>query len=357
MNKRIKNFFKRYHVSRTTMWLTLGIAVLAMIVYLVLLYCVPEESHTPLWEVGVNLSLVMFSVVTSALISALLIETKSKNDLFHDIMCNEIISSPDFYSFLPEEKRLELLKGVECNLFFKNCEQKESMYNSVREKIENIFTVSDETEMAGCFFEQCKYDVKCTIKDDRIEKDICKTIDLRAYEKKTICAFPLCRNASEKNENLMPLKVTSLKVGNKSYNEQALNDPERSPITYIDAKQFGVYNEKSGYSESVKAIYNPRITASPNKKTIIELRYITQVPINDIASTFRLKVPCHKFSFSYKIRGEYAGNYRVNLRAFGFAETGESSPNRHDDEPEISILFDNWIFPQDGVAVTMLKKS
>ena len=152
------------------------------------------------------------------------------------------------------------------------------------------------------------------------------------------------------------MEIVCLKVGAKEYNKNDLQ-PENALVTYDnESVQNEVYNEKSGYSKRIIVKYNRSLNISPDKETLIEMRNITRVPINDIAFTCRLKFPCHKFSFSYRIIGENASNYRLNARAFGFAESGKSAPNRHDDEPEISISFDNWVFPHDGVAVTMLEK-
>lgn len=352
----IKKLFKRYYVSKPVMGLMIGVDVLSMVLYLVLLFCIPYSKHTPLWEVCVNFFLVLFSVFSSALLSVLLIETKSKNDMFREIMCTEVLSSPELYECLSEDKQRSMLNGLECSLLFNNCEQKQSMYNSVRRKIEGFQTDDAGSSQQGYYFEKCQYDIKCSIKNGYIEKDIIKIIDVRSYRPQTIESYVLCENSGEWVAGLKPMEIVCLKVGAKEYNENDLQ-PENALVTYDnESVQNEVYNEKSGYSKRIIVKYNRPLNISPDKETLIEMRNITRVPINDIAFTCRLKFPCHKFSFSYRIIGENASNYRLNARAFGFAESGKSAPNRHDDEPEISISFDNWVFPHDGVAVTMLEK-
>ena len=118
MKTNIKKLFKRYYVSKPVMGLMIGVDVLSMVLYLVLLFCIPYSKHTPLWEVCVNFFLVLFSVFSSALLSVLLIETKSKNDMFREIMCTEVLSSPELYECLSEDKQRSMLNGLECSLLF-----------------------------------------------------------------------------------------------------------------------------------------------------------------------------------------------------------------------------------------------
>ena len=49
-------------------------------------------------------------------------------------------------------------------------------------------------------------------------------------------------------------------------------------------------------------------------------------------------------------------NYKVLARAFGFFDSAVHSPIVEDDR-QISVSFNDWIFPQDGVVITFAPKS
>ena len=90
-----------------------------------------------------------------------------------------------------------------------------------------------------------------------------------------------------------------------------------------------------------------------NKTPIkIEVEYVTRCPKNDKVYTCRLQYPCKKFDFNFHLIND---DYLINASAFGFIDDAESSPNRSDDAKNLSIKFENWIFPRDGVCICLEK--
>lgn len=341
-----RNLFKKFQISKHALGISTVFIVICLPLYIYFLYldklysaqAVSSPGSAPYnnYAIGVakDILLIFISIFGSTLISSLLIEVRKRNDYYADLLVNDVFSSPSFYNTLNDEYKQEMLDNLENNIYFHSNPQIAEMYGSIKTKLQKCNTQQ-------YFFEDLNYSVVCTVKDNRIIKDIIRTVKIRSYEDKCIVKhYMLMKYSTEKlkdNANLesvvineTPLEKDDILISNK-------------PITDVMHKKLGYDTE---YTYKLK---NP-IVLSSQTDTVIIVKYRSVVPLSDNTYTCRVSVPCKKFSMQFIIKE--SPQYKLSAFAFGFWDCAVSTPN-NDSATDVNIEFSDWIFEHDGAAVVL----
>lgn len=341
---------KKFKASSLGLICLFVIDLFAFVLYLCCLYEIDYAStatiKTALTVIS-NTLLVAVSILTTSLLSVPLIDVRTKNTLCSQLLTEDVLGTPQLLAALSESQKSALMKNIEAGLHFNDCPIKEAMLTSVRSKIQNFPCVDGYND--DYYLESCEYIVRCTIGDTHIRKTILKRLDIRSYKKKVMSGFPLCVTSFADLGTEPYMQIAALTVNKIPKRIQDLVASEEK-----DSKES--LAAKSGYLKSAVHTYTGKLALKPNKSTVLEIEYSTLVPITDPVYICRVSSPCKKFHFQFSLDGDNKNNYRVNLSAFGFVDDGSNAPNHNDDSPSVSVSFDDWIFPQDGVVVTITKK-
>lgn len=335
---------KKYKTSRAGLGLFALGDVVTIILYLCCLSVPRTVSNESVLEIVTNVLVILVSVLSTSLISVPLIEVRSKNTLCHQMLTDDVLCTSQFFNALTEEQKRAMLSNLESSVYFDSDPVKEKMYTSIRKKMRGQSSKQDY------YLTSCEYSVRCAVEGELIRKTILKKISIQSYKKLQLSDFTLCVTSFPEIKDQDYLKVSLLKVNGC---ERDVIDDIRSEKT----KDTDPLSQKSGYTATMKHTYTRKLSLSPSKPTVIEVEYTTVVPKSDTSYICRVSNPCQKFKFSFFMDGENKNQYRIALNAFGFIDDGNSAPNHHDDTPSASVELNDWMFPNDGVAVTILEKS
>lgn len=344
--------FKKYRASIPNLAIIAGVDIVCICLYAIILNYLqdPDADMYVLMNLASNVLLVAISILSTVLFTTPLVDVTAKNALYNKILLEDVLSDPRFYNALPKDEREKMLRGLEANLHFRGSPTKENMFHSIRKKL-NTYYDREEAEADQCYLESCSYNIKCEIRDGYFYKTISKTIDIRAYEPIIRKDFLLCSTEApllEGHDSVSKIEALSINGQLKVVTDCV---ETRSSDIRNDA-----FNKKRGYTCRSAHFYKGDLHLTPDRPMKIQIDYKTYVPIYDTFYSCRTPYPCHKFKFTYMLSGECADKYSLSVCAFGFADDGKETPNRADENPDIEVNFDSWIFPLDGVAVSMLKK-
>ena len=332
-SKDLKQNEKFYMSKHTKIWssATTGFAFVVYVVMLIVIELAARSGGVPYGlYVARDISLVVFTILLTSIITSGLIEVRSKNELYHDTVFHDVISNPAFYREFSDETKEEMLNNLEQELLFSGCRQIQNMYGSIQEKL-------SEAKEAGYYTTECSYRVSVHISGDVITKEISRTLRLRSYrdtckvEKLNILKW----SGIEISEHFTLLGVELNGMPTKEYGCETTRDPSN-----IDSF--------CGYTVSYHYYMEGSLQLSAQKDTVISVSYCTRVPISDNIYTCRSSVPCKKFSVSARL--EDSPGYKINAVAFGFLDTAKRSPTRLADH-EVHVEFDDWVFNKDGIVV------
>lgn len=336
---------KKYKTSNIGMVCLIGGDLVALVVYLCCLLVPEAETNKIILEIVTNFLVVLISVLSTSILSIPLIEVREKNSLCEQMLKDDVLRTPQFFNSLTESQKKDMLQALESALHFDFDILKGSMYASIRSKINSSFETDNCVYLASC-----EYKVRCFIENESIRKTILKKLTLCTTKPTSISEFPLCSMSFSETESKNPLQISYLVVDDHIC---SIDTEVGTIVTENDHP----LSQKSGYTITRKHYYKNPLKLSEKKSTVIEVQYTTIVPKNDKSYICRVSTPCQKFKFEFYLEGENRNQYRISLCAFGFIDNGRGTPNLHDDTPSASIEFNDWIFPQDGVAVTILEKS
>lgn len=343
--------FTKWHINSSSMVLSFIIFIISFLAYIYFSF-IDNNTTVPTSANGVTIPqdlnctkmlkdilLVIISVLGTNLLLNVVIQKGQNNDFFTDFFANDIISSPEFYENLDDKNTIKILKCLESKQYFNNNVIITEMYDSIRHKLNKI-----DKEY---YFEKCTYNVTCSVYDNFFEKNIVRAIRIRSYKS----------SAEIRNFNLA--NYTSKTVnGHKSYELKSLVidghelDVSRN-VTLKSIPIIDLMSKKNGYDSKINLQYNGKLSLRNDADTTITVNYIVRSTLDDITSTFRASEPCKNFQLIYKI--DPNSNYKVTANAFGFWDSADSSPNNLIDH-EININFNDWIFEDDGVTVSLSKK-
>lgn len=348
--------WRRFRTSRLALVVGFIIDLVLLALYIICLQALESLSaDTAQWQrtaldVISNVLLVGFSVLTTSLISIPFIDVRGKNNLCSEMLLGDVLKTPAVFNALPSSQKEEILRSLECSAYFDNCIQKEEMFSSIKRKFSGGQSAKENDRLKDCFFESCDYDVVCTVEDGYIKKHITKTFDLRAYKKTTVEKFPLCSSTFTdipQGDGSIPI-VDALNIGGVP---RDLTDV----VSEAGTADSG-FDKRSGYGKNVAFYFKGKLKLDPDQPTKIMVSYKTQVPEYDVAYSCRMVHPCHTFHFRFHLEGPETKAYSLAVNAFGFWDDGKKSPNNND-LSTVNVDFGDWIFPRDGVSVTLIRKA
>ena len=289
-----------------------------------------------------DITVIITSIIGVNLITTILIDINSRNKTLTDFFADDIISSPQFYEHLNDIEKEKLVNALLANYYFNNKSYIQEMHNSVLEKIQSLCE-------DGYYFTKCSFDVTCKVKDDYIEKHIEKTVHMRSFDKqKKLKKFCISHYGAQKNGIANEYEINSIKVnGNLITNEKLETSPHntkpesRSLSTPEDIEYYTVLKED--------------LTLSNHRDTTIKTSYTTRTAPSDLVSTFKVSKPCKNFSVSFHMEHNHSNDYKLQSYAFGFADDAEelSHSSTHNEQ---TIIFNDWIFKNDGAVIVLVKK-
>ncbi len=283
--------------------------------------------------------LVFFSVAGSALLSSILIEKRNSNKIVEQIFVDDFLTSDNFLKILDDEEKLKVLTALETQLEFNKCREKSEMYVAVKNKLNKPLFGHD------LFYEKYYLNIICDINEQFIEKTIVKCVEIKSLCKSiNIDNYILLALTTPKSSDYIPAEIKKLTINGEAVDSKRIKQNNSESPDPLDKKR--------GYIDNIKFLLDKSLNFSSKKSIKIEMEYITRCPLNDMVYSCRMPYPCKNFDFNFVVRND---NYAINPVAFGFIDDAKSSPNHTDDRKRVSIKFDDWIFPLDGVCVYLEK--
>lgn len=351
MKNKTNDFFKRYTFKPKAITIVLtAICVIFLILSIIYAnYYSIDTSANPINESYQNNELYKIACITKEIMTvatsifgvnlllSACVERKNKDSAFEEFFVKDIMYSPKFYDHLDNTEKEKILHNLETNVYFENSEIKKEMFTNIINKLTN--------ENSDYIFAECKFDINCEFKDEFIEKEIIKTVFIKPINNKhQISHFPILNISSAKIDNKESVELVEVKINDKKINKH-------KDTATKDYENGNNIEKKLGYDNIQKLTLKKKLKFnSKYAYNKIEIKYITRVPLNDLSYICRMATPCKKFSLTFEIKNN--DNYRVNAYAFGFIDDGKDSVN-HDDINKVNVEFKDWIFPSDGVAISL----
>ncbi len=342
---------QKYKNSKvSTVLLSIGLC-LFLTFYIIILIIIQFDSVTSnslsndliiILNVVKDFLLVVISIIGTTLLTSLLIEINQKNTTYTELIANDIFASPEFYSNLTDENKRKMIKSLEQN-YYDRFPVKQILYDLFREKLNNF--------PHEYYYEECNYNVSYYFTGDSSEKTIVRTMKVRSYmENAVINNFYVCRYSlnSEKETNnnsnsKIPFQIISISInGVVQPTDKIVVENQATSNQLLD---------KCGYSSTCIVRLKDDIILSSESDTIIRIEYKSVVTAMDDPMSFRVPVPCKKYILNCTAPIEY----KVVAHAFGFFDSASNSSNSLYDNT-ISVIFDNWLMPDNGVAICCIEK-
>lgn len=352
-----KKIFKKYIVKKSAVILSAFILFCSIVAFICLREHVSklesrlahaEDAQVELiaeeiaaTEIYKEYVLIVFSIFCSTTLSAIFIERNNANKIVEDVFVNDVFTTDRFWNMLNDEERSKALVTLDSLSHFDGNLTKGEMYDAVRRKINSFEGVKSEY-----FYEEYYLDVSCTVTDRYIEKRILKKAKVKSFSKaKRSQDFLILAIASPEQNEFVSAQINRVRINGKNLD-----------LKYITGDSYRVENdrmsEKRGYMRHSIFKINKVLDFSNKTPQDIEVEYVTRCPLNDLVYTCRMPCACKKFNFKFQVETE---GYVLNPVAFGFIDDAKDSPNHTEDRKNVSLRFEDWIFPQDGVCVYLEK--
>lgn len=323
--------------------ITMGIAfTIAFLGYAVMLYLAQDskinKDTVVIIEMLRDVFLAITSIIGTSLLTSVFIEKNQKNIDYTELIANDIFASPEFYMNLTEENKEKMLTYLSENSQKKDPIRSE-LYSLYKEKLlANKYQYYYENfDESTSYYDFGSYSEK---RNKRI-------IKLRSYnekiEIKKICLL------SYKLSPTPEIETFELLGGSFGVeNDPLLIGKDIVVETSITRSPFLM---KNGYLQTYEVNLCKEISLYPDKDTVISFEYISRVSDGDMSSGVGVSVPCRKFSLNFYAPSEYI----VYAHTFGFLDSGNNISNS-DYKNTISVHFDRWLLPDEGVAICLVKK-
>ena len=283
--------------------------------------------------------LVVFSITGSALISTVLIEKKKSNKIVEEIFIDDFFTSNKFLDIIDDENKNRILDSLLAGKHFEGCKEKAEMLRAVIEKINlPVF------DFDFCY-EKCDLDIVCEIKENYIEKTVLKHVRIKSLEKtKNVKDYNILSISASDLVDITPVEIKKVRIDGTVLSESLIKKQSKPASDSL--------NMKRGYSTNYSFCVDKTLNFSNKKPIDFQIEYTTRCPLNDISYFCRMPYPCKEFDFKFHVKNK---NYHVNPSAFGFIDDAKDSPNSSSDRQSVSIKFEDWIFPLDGVCILLEK--
>ena len=283
--------------------------------------------------------LIMCSLLGANVLMSALIEVKAHNKTVTDFFLNDVITTPSFYNNISEQKRIEIFNSLEANLYFKNNTVMEDMHKRIRDKMK-VFMDKDY------YYESYSYYVDVKVVDGFFEKTVIRTIEPKCYEEGNLIVDRF---------NLVNVNRTEIDAGKSFELTRVTIDSKDVALDKIGSEDNGIINSlsiKSGYNKVTSYYLKDPITLSNTVRKKIVVYSTVRCPIDDIVASYGTALPCKKFIIDYTIDSK--AEYRLVANAFGFMDNAASSTNINN-RNVVKIEYDDFVFPNGGVAITSVK--
>ncbi len=359
MQKNGKWVYKKYNLGKVGLVFSIISLILSIIcmffcIYLENTVAIPvatEEELTGIYKFYANnaslfnllkeCATIVTSIIGASFIVELAFEPKNKNMIYTDFFEQELICNSKFYSTLAPEYRNDVLNALERIDYFNNNAIVSEMYSNIRKRLNDSISKFPNSKY---YLEQCSYKVTCYDKNTHFEKRVVRTMEFKSYSKEeTINNLCLGEYRSIKIDDLDAFTIESLHIDGDNI--------DISKIDCIDSQDDpDVLEAQAKYTTGKKYVYKESIRIKNDTSTVVVFEYISRTQKNDIHSTFRVATPCKKFSVDFSIDK----NYTLIPIAFGFCDRAIQSPNSSN-EKEACVLFNDWVFKDDGVVIILNK--
>lgn len=313
----------------------------ALIVILILLFVLKDEKpeYRIYIEIAINISVVIISIVGTAIISTPLIEKKNNNKIYFDAILNDVLSDEKVIELMSDDNK----KKIKHQLLNVKCNAKQEMVDYIHNAISDA--------QSEYYFEDCSYIISCNIKDEYIEKRIVKNLKIRSYENakiiKNFAFVRMCTGSDIPDDN--PLQIENVCINNNVLN---LNQYE---CVVENVREDEVALKKSNYDKKYVYKYKKSLKLSNKTTTDISITYTTKVSLHDKYMCLRVSEPCRHFSVDFTVLNK--NPYDICIHGFGFMNDATSTPNIMDNSNNAKISFNTWIFKKDGVSIGFSQKA
>lgn len=291
-------------------------------------------------ELILNFTIVVISIIATALLSALLIDVRAKNNLVNDVLLNDAIFSDEIFDLTSEgnRERLEKLRVIQNEKLFICNSIIDGNLQFLRNKLMGFYKEK-------IFYSYTSFNVECEIIGDTIMKTIVRCVKIRSFENSNVIPnLPIISHAYI-NGDYDPLEIEYIRIVNDK-GEIVENFDLQKDISSERLESSSAVSVKNKYNCIRKCLSNKELTLNPDNDLIIEMKYITRVSIDDPLFTCRVQYPCKEFRVDFRIISD---GYKLFSQAFGFADAGDKSPTPVSEE--VIIEFKDWIYKNDGVAI------
>lgn len=343
MSKQKKRMIKKFKISSGS-YLLMGLLFLVCgIAYGFICYHINSTSSNPdiVLLTFKDVLLVFLSILGTNLLVAAIIEVNSKNKYINDFFTKDIVSWSGFYENIDRDERIKMLSALELLDTCHENEKLKEMHESIKSKMGRH--LNDDY-----YFERITYSITVYEEEDCFRKKTTKTMHVKSYDKHcTVKNYNLATIVCNDIPNCLKEDLIKVTIGNnKKY--------DCSSIEILPNSNTGGIQQKNGYQKTVDLNLIPDVKLSNNQEVVICLSYELRCNKSDLVSTYRTKHPCKDFSVIYTVE-KPSDKYKLVGQAFGFQERANNSTVL-DADNVISLGFDDWIFTDDGICITMLEK-
>ncbi len=331
-------------IKKSLVWYIILSAITTIAAFILCFFCVKYQGN--IWlSLFKDIAVIIASTISVSLLLGLLLEKSSKEDFYAEIIGNAI-TSDFFLKRLSADEKQQLVDNVNRTV---RCNDNASLH-TIYSSFENRFVEKDFSK-DGYYMEECRYDIECKVTEHYIEKTCVKTMKFKSYETKyTLKTFSMGTHSMKTINEKNSFEMLSVSIDGNQLKQKEMED-------YIKYEKVPLGNQgpllcgENIYNFREKCFLNKEIRLKDNKAKTISYKYITRTELSDNALTVRCSMPCKKFTVNYDMKSE---NYRLKAVAFGFIDRGDDSPNISS-ETKISVEFDKWILPEDGVVIMINK--
>lgn len=333
---------KKFKVSTGVLILTIVLTVVCGIVYWFLCYYINNNSeNTDLVNVVTikDIVLVLLTILGTNLLISILVDVYSKNSIISEFFNKDIISSPDFYKRIDKEDREKILNTLELLDHCNNNKILHNMYKSIENKMDGYLKDT-------YYLETCEYVVHSVEKNNYYEKETLRSMKLKSYEENyDLKKFKLAEVNISEIQGLPSFEINEVSINGRKISNKNI---EKIIVDNDDSLEI-----RNGYNKKIIILLKETLHLSQKKCVQVVINSISRCPLDDKVASFRTTQPCKNFTVNYI--AEPKSDYRVIAHAFGFQDCARSYPNCKKDN-EVKVGFNDWIFTDDGICITMVKK-
>lgn len=330
--KNPKNFSKYISQRKAKIWaitFTVALGVLYIFILSHINSCISNGDEVGyFYYVFRDVSVVLFTIALTSIISTSLIDIRDKNDIYKNAVFEDVIANPVFFEAFSDSAKRNMLKRLEQELLFSNSCQLQEMYSSIKSKMSAI-------KKNRYFYNKCDYHVQVIIKNGVITKKIHRTLCLRSY----FDDYDI--------DNLSVVDWSGFDIDDHFGVTAVMCNSRSIPFVKKEISEENIVESYCGYMKAYTVYTAEPVHLSSKRDTIISVDYYTKVPLSDNIYNCRTHVPCKQFSVDVTLMDSQG--YKLYAVAYGFADTAKSSS--HYDETSVKITFSDWIFNYDGVSI------